>query len=160
MMLFKAGKEPTNEEILIFLKSLKPEAKLPLFNKYGYPDKYVEQLVAENYLNGLLEGYTLKFVVPRLLEYLNGKPRLVLKRRIKSIYSAMASVIQRREFALNFEDDFEDEVGLTIHDHPNADCCNCCNDEEIIIGFRIEKDRIKCINYSDLQFNSREVSFV
>ena len=94
-------------------------------------------MIAENYLNGLLEGYTLKFVVPRLVEYLNGKPRLVLKGRIKSIYSAMASVIKRRE--LDFEDNFEDEVLLTIHDPPppppplpNDDCCNCCNKEEII----------------------------
>ena len=64
----KAGKKPTNEEIRTFLKSLKPSMKLPLFNKYGYLGKYVEQLLAENYLNVLLEGYTLKFVVPRLLE--------------------------------------------------------------------------------------------
>ena len=64
----KAGKDPTTEEFQIFLKSLKPGKKLPLFNKYGYPNKYVEQLIAENYLNGLLEGYMLKFVVPRLIE--------------------------------------------------------------------------------------------
>ena len=42
MMLLKmieisrAGKEPTNEEIRIVLKLLKPGMKLPLFNKYGY----------------------------------------------------------------------------------------------------------------------------
>ena len=47
MMLLKmidiaeAGKEPTNEEIQIFLKSLKPGMKLPLFDKYGCPDKYI-----------------------------------------------------------------------------------------------------------------------
>ena len=156
----KAGKESTNEEIRIFLKSLKPRMKLALLNKCGYPDKYVEQLIAENYLNGLLEGYTPKFVVPRLVEYLNGKPCLVLKGRIKSIYSAMTSVIKRRELALDFEDDFEDEVGSTIHDPPNDECCNCCDKEEIIIGFRIEEDRIKCIDYSDLQLNFREVSIV
>ena len=101
MMLLKMiditelGKEPANEEIRMFLKSLKPGMKLPLFNKYGYPDKYVEQLIAENYLNGLLEGYTLKFIVPRLLEYLDDKLCLVLKRRKR--FSATLSVIQRRE---------------------------------------------------------------
>ena len=134
-----------------FFKSLKPGMKLPLFNKYGYPDKYVEQLIAENYLNGLLEGYTRKFVVPRLLEYLDDKPRLVLKGRIKRIFSAIVSVIQRRELTLNFEHDFEDDVGLTLHDSPNVDCCNCCNDEEIIIRFRIEK---ACIKLFILIYNS------
>ena len=76
------------------LIGLKPGMKLPLFNKYGYRDKYVEQLIAENYLNGLLEGYMLKFVVLRLIGYLDDKPRLVLKGRIKRIFSAIVSVIQ------------------------------------------------------------------
>ena len=71
--------------------------KLPLFNKYGCPDKYVEQLIAENHLNGLLEGYTLKYIVPRLIDYIMVKPRLVLKggSRIKHIVSAMIKAIQR-----------------------------------------------------------------
>ena len=51
-------------------------------------------------------------------------------------------------------------MGLTFDDPPNADYCNCCGDEEIINEFRIENDRIKCIDYSDLQHNFLEVSFV
>ena len=153
MMLLKmidiseAGEDPTNEEIRIFFKSLKLGMKLPLFNKYGCPNRYVEQFIAENYLDGLMEGYTLKFIVPESIEYLYDKPLLVLEGRLKRIFSAIVSVIQRRELTLNFEHDFEDKEGLTLHDYPNGDCCNCCNGDEITIGFRIEKDNIKCINY-------------
>ena len=50
------GEGPTKEEIQILLKSLKPGMKLPLLNDYGCTDLYLEQLIAEHYLNGLLEG--------------------------------------------------------------------------------------------------------
>ena len=54
-----ASKDPTNEEIQILLKSLKPGMKLPLLNDYDCTDRYIEQLIAEHFLNGLLEGYAL-----------------------------------------------------------------------------------------------------
>ena len=50
---------PTKEEIQILLKSLKPGQKLPLLNNLEYPNHYPDQLVDENYLDRLLEGYTL-----------------------------------------------------------------------------------------------------
>ena len=54
------GYEPTKEEIQILLKSLKPGQKLQLLNNLEYPD-HPDQLICENYLDKLLEGYTLKF---------------------------------------------------------------------------------------------------
>ena len=69
-----AGKCPTNEEIQLLLKSLKPGMKLPLLNDYDCPENYLEQLIAEHYLNGLLEGYTLKFITNRSIEYLGNEP--------------------------------------------------------------------------------------
>ena len=68
MMLYKMidiqdhGKEPSEEEIEILIKSLKPGMKLPLLNNYGFPDHYLEKLIAEHYLNELLEGHTLEFI--------------------------------------------------------------------------------------------------
>ena len=76
MILYKmidmqdCGKGPTNEVIQILLKSLKTGMKLLLLNDYGCTDHYLEQLIAEHYLNGLLEGYTLKFMTPRSVKYL------------------------------------------------------------------------------------------
>ena len=42
------GEGPTNEEIQILLKSLKPGMKLPLLNDYGCTDHYLEQLIILN----------------------------------------------------------------------------------------------------------------
>ena len=59
------GEGPTNEEIEILLKSLKLGMKLPLLIDYFYTEDYPEQLIAEHYLDGLLEGYMLEFVVAK-----------------------------------------------------------------------------------------------
>ena len=56
------GDKPSNEELKIFVKSLKPGKKLPPLTDFFYPADYTEQLIAENYLDGLLKGSTLKFV--------------------------------------------------------------------------------------------------
>ena len=51
------GEKPTNEEIEILLKSLKPGKKWPLLIDYPYTEHYPGQLIAENYLDGLLEPH-------------------------------------------------------------------------------------------------------
>ena len=57
------GENPTDEELEILVSSLKPGKKLPpLTVFFFYPANYTEQLIAENYPDGLLEGYTLEFV--------------------------------------------------------------------------------------------------
>ena len=139
-----AGKCPTNEEIQLFLKSLKPGMKLPLPNDYDCPDNYLEQLVAENYLNGLLEGYTLKFITNRSIEYLGDKPCLQINKRFKSIWSTMYDVIKRRELDLSFENNFEDKVGLLLHNYEPASC-SCYEDGSIEIGLKINGFKIVCI---------------
>ena len=55
------NEKPSDENIEMLLKSLKPGKKLPLLTDYFYPYDYPEQLIAEHYLDGLLEGYTLEF---------------------------------------------------------------------------------------------------
>ena len=76
--------------------------KLPLLNDYGCTDRYLEQLIAEHYLNGLLEGYTLKFITTRLVKYLGVVPYLKMNKRLMSVFSTMYDVIKHRELDLNF----------------------------------------------------------
>ena len=63
--------KPNEEEIKILLKSLKPGQKLTLLNNWMSPKDYIFQLVNENYLERLLEGYTLEFVTDRLMNELD-----------------------------------------------------------------------------------------
>ena len=94
-MLFKmievydCGYEPTKEEIQILLKSLKPGQKLPLINDLEYPNHYPDQLVDENYLDRLLEGYTLKFVMNRFINEMLPDPYLPMNKKLYSILSAL-----------------------------------------------------------------------
>ena len=55
------GDKPSKEEIEILVGSLKPGKKLPPLTDFFYQANYYEQLIAENYLDGLLEGCTLEF---------------------------------------------------------------------------------------------------
>ena len=55
--------KPTEEEFEILVRSLKPGKKLPLLTDFFYPADYSEQLTAENYPDGLLKAFTLKFTV-------------------------------------------------------------------------------------------------
>ena len=59
------GEKPTAKESEILAKSLKLGQKFPPLSNFLYPADYSDHLIAENYLDGLLEGYTLKFVVNR-----------------------------------------------------------------------------------------------
>ena len=63
--------KPTEEESKILLKSLKLGQKLPLLNYWMSPKDYIFQLVNENYLNRLLESYTLEFVTDRFINELD-----------------------------------------------------------------------------------------
>ena len=106
MMLYKTigiqdhGKEPSEEEIEILIKSLKPGMKLPLLNNYGYPDHYYEQLTAEHCLNELLEGHKLEFVTTRSVK---AGSYLKMNERLTNIIMTTTDVIKRRGLDLNFE---------------------------------------------------------
>ena len=142
--IHNCGEGPTKEEIKILLKSLKPGMKLPLLNDYGCTDHYLEQLIAEHYLNGLLEGYTLKFMTTRLVKYLEVVPYLKMNKRLMSIFSTMYDVIEGRELDLNFEFDYAG--GLLLHNYTKNEECD--QHEEIVIGLRINGSKIECIDYS------------
>ena len=76
----------TNQEMRILLKSLKPRMKLPLLNDYDCKDCYPEQLIAEHYLDELLEGYMLKFTTTRSKKYLGVEtPHLKMDERLMNI---------------------------------------------------------------------------
>ena len=104
--IHNCGEGPTKEEIQILLKSLKPGMKLPLLNDYGCTDYYLEQLIAKHYLNGLVEGYMLKFMMTRLIKYLEVIPYLKMNKRLINIFSTVYNVVEHREPDLNFEFDY------------------------------------------------------
>ena len=113
--VYDCGYEPTKEEIKILLKSLKPGQKLPLLNDLSYPDDYHEQLICENYLDRLLEGYTLKFITNRFINETSSDPHLTTSGRLCSIISGIDDVIDRRGLDLHFEWNFED--GVLLHNY-------------------------------------------
>ena len=92
--VYDCGYKPTKEEIQTLLKSLKPGQKLPLLNDLKYPDHYPDQLVDENYLDRLLEGYTLKFVMNRFINETRPDPYLTMNKRLYSILSGIGDVIE------------------------------------------------------------------
>ena len=113
--LYNCGYELTKEEIQILLTSLKPGQKLLLLNNLEYPDHYPDQLVDENYLDRLLEGYTLKFVTNRIINEMRPDPYLTMNKRIYSILSGIGDVIERRGLDLHFEWNFE--TGVLLHNY-------------------------------------------
>ena len=139
----------------MLLKSLKTGMKLPLLNNYVRTDHYLEQLKAEHYLNGLLEGYMLNFRTTRMIKYLEVVPYLKMNKRLMSIFMTMIDVIKHRGLDLELEDNYEG--GLLLHnytpgdDHEcdNPEDCECDNyedDEFIHIKLRINGAKIECIN--------------
>ena len=116
--VYNCGYEPTKEEIQILLKSLKPGQKLPLLNNLKYPDRYPDQLVNENYLDRLLGGYTLKFVMNRFTNETSPDPYLTMNKRLLSILSGIGDIIERRDLDLSFEWNFNQ--GVSLHNYkPN-----------------------------------------
>ena len=103
------GPTLTDEELKILVKSLKPGKKLPPLTDFFYPANYTEQLTAENYLDGLLEGYTLEFVTLNSIGKLKGVSYLSFdeNKRLKRIYLTMCDVIKRRGLNLIFEHENE-----------------------------------------------------
>ena len=101
--------EPTDEELEILLSSLKPGKKLPPLNDFFHPADYIEQLIAENYLDGLLEGYTVEFAAFNSIGNLKGVSYLSFKvnERLKRIYLTMCKVIKLRGLDLKFEHKYE-----------------------------------------------------
>ena len=92
--------EPTKEETKILLESLKPRQKLPLLNDWMSPEGYHEQLIYENYLDRLLEGYTLRFVTNG---YIKEPGRLIDNRRLQCIILGIGNAIKCRGLDLHFE---------------------------------------------------------
>ena len=132
------GEKQTDVEIEILLKSLKSGKKLPLSINYFYADNYPEQLIAENYLDGLLEGYTLEFVAFNSVEKLKGIPYLKMNERLMHIFLTMSDVIKRRGLNLKFEYDYEG--GLLLHSYKPDD------NDDIDIGLRINGSKVECID--------------
>ena len=95
------SKGPTNEEIQILLKSLKSEMKLPLLNDYVHTDRYFKQLIAKHYVNELLEGYTLEFMMTRSVKHQGTSTYLKMNKRLMNIFRTMSGVIKRRGLNLN-----------------------------------------------------------
>ena len=104
------------------LKSFKPAQKLPLLNDISNPSNYPEQLVAEDYLDRLLEAETLKFLTNRSV---NDKHYLTEEKRLLSITMEMRDVIEHRGLDLCIETNFEQ--GMLLHNYnPNFERgCDC-----------------------------------
>ena len=116
--MYNCDYKPTKEEIQILLKSLKPGQKLPLLNDLEYPDAYPNQLIYENYLDRLLEGYILKFVTNRFINEMRPDPYLTTNKRLYSIVLGIGDVIERRGLDLHFEWNFQQ--GVLLHNYkPN-----------------------------------------
>ena len=103
------GEKPNDEEFEILLRSLKPGKKLPPLTDFFYPANYTEQLIAGNYLDDLLEGYTLKFVAFNSIGKLKGVSYLTFNnnKKLKRIYLTMCDVIKRRGLDLKFEYEYK-----------------------------------------------------
>ena len=104
--------KPTNEEIEILVKSLTPGQRLPTLTDFLCPANYTEQLIAENYLDGLLEGHKLKFMVYNLISKRKGDPYLSFDSnpRLKRIYETKCKVIIIKSRGLNLEFEYEHDI--------------------------------------------------
>ena len=151
--------EPTEEEFKVLLKSLQPGQKLPSLNEHICPKDYYIQLVYENYLDILLGGCTLKFLVDR---FITGQNREYIKHganyltsysgaRLEFIVSGIIDAIEHRGLNLHFELD-EDE-NILLHNYKQnyysealievIESYNC-----IVVGFKINGTKIECYDYS------------
>ena len=92
--IYDCDRSPANEEMQIMLKSLKPGKKLPLLIDFQYPNNYLEQLIDENYLDALLEGYKLKFLKKRNVFEEEGKTYLMTNSRLITICKGIEDVVE------------------------------------------------------------------
>ena len=137
---------PSDHEIEILVRTLKPEKLPPLV---GSP--YIDQLIAEHYLDELLEGKTLWFnaynsVVKLENVYFKFEGNLKLYR----IYKTMCKVIKRCSLDLKFENEFLSDFKcnrLLLHDYKPSNNEYSCNEEyEMLIGLRINENKIECVH--------------
>ena len=162
--------KPTEEETKILLKSLKPGQKLQLLNNWMSPKDYIFQLINENYLDRLLEGYTLEFITDRFINELDEVTRLINNPRLQCIIIGIMDAIKHRGLNLHFEWDYG--KGVLLHNYkPNFDrgcghdyrskpeepCSTGCrsvitggieSDKYIVVGFKINGTKIECYDYS------------
>ena len=126
--LFNCGYEPTEKEIQPLLKSRKPGQKLSLLNDLECQDKYINQLLCENYLDRLLDGYIVKFVTNRLINNkLNCGPYLTMNKRLGSMISEIHKSIERIDLYLRFKPNpfkpkFEGGYALLNYDSSFGGC--------------------------------------
>ena len=89
-----------------------------MLNDLKYRDAYPDQLVDENYLDRLLQGYTLKFVTNRFINKTLPDPYLTMNKRLKSIPMGIDDATEHRGLDLYFDWNFED--GVLLHNYkPN-----------------------------------------
>ena len=161
--------KPTKKEIKMLLKSLKPRQKLPLLNDWLSPEGYHDQIICENYLDRLLEGYTLKFVTNRYINESGGITYLIESGRLHFIILGIYYAIKRRGLDLHFEWKYRE--GVLLHNNkPNfhrgcghdyeseGHCSSTCkiflilgnieSDKCIEIRFKINGTKIECYDYS------------
>ena len=103
IVIYDCDSHPTDKEIKIMLKSLKPGKEFPPRTDFHYTEDYPEQLVNGNYLDLLLEGYTLKFVKKRTISEQTGNPYLTTNSRLLSICSGIGGVVSCSGRGLNLE---------------------------------------------------------
>ena len=119
----------------------------------------------ENYLDRLLEGYTLKLVTNRFINELDGVTYLIDNKRLQCIILGIGNAIKHRDLYLHFE--WEYGRGVSLHNYkPNFDrgcgheeCCspackrvlilgNIESDKCIVVGLKINETKIECHDYS------------
>ena len=137
---------PSNYEIETSARSLKPGQELPPLIRI----LYVNQLIAEHYLDELLEGKTLWFDAFNSVVdvYFRFEGNVWLYRT----YVIMSEVIECRGLNLKFENKYLPDFkcyGLLLHDYKPCyyECkcgngCRCNEGYETLIGLRINGDKI------------------
>ena len=99
------GHESTAKELKFLVESLVPWKELPKLNKNINLNDYYIQLAVKNYLDTLLEGDTLRFLVNRYIkENLSGVDWLIanLGSRLRYIIDGITDAIKRRGLDLSF----------------------------------------------------------
>ena len=111
------GHEPTAEELKFLVESLVPWQELPKLSKNINLDNYYIQLAVENYLDTLLEGDTIRFLVNRyIMENLSGVDWLIanLGSRLRYIIDRITDAIKHRGLDLSFH---WNEGGLLLYNY-------------------------------------------
>ena len=135
--LYKCGWYPSKKEKEKLLKSLRPRQMLP--SSIAPEEDYIYQLVSDNYLDMLLKGYTLKFLMDRCTKEFDGVTRLIdVNERFQSIALGIREVIRSRELDLQFEWTYE---GFVLH---NFKRLPKSFDPMKLVGFKINGNKIEC----------------